>query len=52
MRDNNCRARDGVDQRGKALFSPYKEQANDPHVLDLIKRRSSVELSKDVYGDK
>jgi hypothetical protein len=47
-----CRPRDGADERGKALFSPYKEQADDPQVLDLIKRRSNVIQSKDVYGDK
>lgn len=47
-----CHPRRGADERGKALFAPYKEQANDPQVLDLIKRRSNVNQSKNVYGDK
>lgn len=39
----------GVDPRGKALFAPYKEQENDPAVLDLIKRRADVNAVKDLY---
>jgi Rps23 Pro-64 3,4-dihydroxylase Tpa1-like proline 4-hydroxylase len=35
--------------RGKALFAPHKEQANDPEVLDLIKKRSSTESAAGVY---
>jgi len=36
-----------TDPRMKALFAPYKDQANDPEVLDLIKRRADVnEVSK------
>lgn len=47
-----CRPRMGADERGKALFAPYKDQVNDPAILDLIQRRSYVNQSKDVYGDK
>ena len=47
-----CRPRVGVDERGQALFAPYEDQVNDPAVLDLISRRSDVNQSKDVYGDK
>ena len=47
-----CVPRDGADSRGKALFSPYKEQMNNPEILDLIKKRSSVATAADVYGEK
>lgn len=36
-------------ERSKALFAPYGEQANDPEVLELIKKRSSVATANDVY---
>lgn len=35
--------------RGRALYAPNKSQENDPEVLDLIKKRSSVTLAHDVY---
>ena len=38
-----------AEARGKALFSPYKDQASDPEVLDLIERRSKVGTASDVY---
>ena len=38
-----------VDPRGKALFAPHKEQANDPEVLELIKRRADVAQAEKVY---
>lgn len=38
-----------AEQRGRSLFAPYKEQANDPKVLELIKKRASVSQSKSVY---
>ena len=47
-----CYPRDGVDTRGKALFSPYKDQVNNQEVLDLIQKRSSVGMAANVYGDK
>lgn len=47
-----CYPRVGADQRGKALFSPYKDQVNDEEVLNLIKNRSSVFTAAKVYGDK
>jgi Rps23 Pro-64 3,4-dihydroxylase Tpa1-like proline 4-hydroxylase len=31
-----------ADPRPRALFVPYKEQANDPEILELIKRRSQL----------
>lgn len=30
----------GTDPRGRALFAPYGDQANDPAVLDLIEKRA------------
>ena len=39
----------GADTRGKALFAPHGDQANDPEVLDLIKKRSQVQTAADVY---
>lgn len=42
-----------TDPRGKALFAPYGDQNNEPEILELIKKRSSVEMAKTVYqGDK
>lgn len=38
-----------VDPRGRALFAPYKNQANDPEVLELIRQRSNVSTSNSVY---
>jgi Rps23 Pro-64 3,4-dihydroxylase Tpa1-like proline 4-hydroxylase len=38
-----------ADPRGKALFVPHKEQANDPAVLELIKQRSNVATAETVY---
>jgi Rps23 Pro-64 3,4-dihydroxylase Tpa1-like proline 4-hydroxylase len=40
------------DPRGKALFAPYGEQANDPAVLDLIKKRADVNQVKSLYKDE
>jgi hypothetical protein len=39
-------------QRSRALFAPYKEQANDKHVLDLIDRRSDLRASASTYISK
>lgn len=47
-----CDAPDGVDARGKALFSPTKEQENDTEILKLIKKRSSVESAASVYNKR
>lgn len=38
-----------ADPRGKALFVPHKDQANDPAILDLIKQRSNVATAENVY---
>jgi Rps23 Pro-64 3,4-dihydroxylase Tpa1-like proline 4-hydroxylase len=37
------------EQRGKALFAPYKEQINDPAILELIQKRSNSDLAAQVY---
>lgn len=47
-----CDPRDDAADRGRAQFVPHKEQNNDPQVLELIKKRSSVETSSSVYVDK
>lgn len=44
--------RAAASRRGRALFAPSKEQEGDPEVLDLIRRRSSVRDSKNVYVKK
>ena len=41
-----------TEARGKALFAPNKDQENNPEILELIKKRSSVAGAADVYGDK
>jgi Rps23 Pro-64 3,4-dihydroxylase Tpa1-like proline 4-hydroxylase len=38
-----------ADPRGKALFVPYKDQAQDPDILELIKKRSQVATAESVY---
>lgn len=35
-------AKEGVDTRYRALFAPTKDQENDPEILDLIKRRTTI----------
>lgn len=37
------------EQRGKALFAPYKNQIDDPVILELIKKRSNSDLAAQVY---
>jgi Rps23 Pro-64 3,4-dihydroxylase Tpa1-like proline 4-hydroxylase len=41
-----------VNTRGKALFSPTKDQEDDLKVLSLIKKRSNIKTSSDSYIDK
>lgn len=38
-----------IDDRGKALFVPTKEQSNDPEILDLIKQRASIDGASSAY---
>jgi hypothetical protein len=38
-----------TENRGKALFAPREDQKNDQAVIDLIKMRSDVTQSKNVY---
>lgn len=44
-----CKPRHSTAERGRALFAPSKEQANNPEVLKLIKLRSQVQTSGLVY---
>lgn len=44
-----CEPKKGADVRGRALFAPTQQQENNPEVLDLIKKRSDVTNSLDVY---
>ncbi len=44
-----CEPRKAASNRGRALFAPYREQANDPKVLELIEKRSQVNTSAEVY---
>lgn len=44
-----CKAPKNVDQRGKALFSARADQENDASIEKLIKLRSSLQTSKQVY---
>jgi len=41
----------GVDSRGKALFAPSENQKENQEVLELIKKRSDVNLSSEVYRE-
>lgn len=40
---------EATENRGRALFYPRKEQMNDPSIYELIKKRSDVNLSSQVY---
>ena len=42
-------ARQAASDRGRALFAPTKAQAEDPGILELIKKRSQVNTSGEVY---
>lgn len=44
-----CEPRQSAAERGRALFAPSGEQANDLEVLELIKLRSQVQTSGSVY---
>jgi Rps23 Pro-64 3,4-dihydroxylase Tpa1-like proline 4-hydroxylase len=46
-----CEPRKAAADRGRALFAPHGDQANDPAILELIKKRSGVISSHDVYRD-
>ena len=47
-----CDPPEKVDQRGKALFAPTKEQEHDEEVIELIKKRSSTQTASSVYKKK
>lgn len=47
-----CDPSENVDTRGKALFAPTKDQENDAEVLELIKKRASVETATSSYLKK
>ena len=44
-----CEPRQSAAARGRALFAPHGEQANDPKILELIRLRSQVQTSNSVY---
>jgi Rps23 Pro-64 3,4-dihydroxylase Tpa1-like proline 4-hydroxylase len=44
-----CEPRKEASERGRALFAPHGDQAKDPAVLELIKKRSQVTTSGSVY---
>ncbi|PJG45164.1 proline hydroxylase (plasmid) [Sphingobium sp. LB126] len=44
-----CKPPVQVDQRGKALFAPTEDQRDQDEVLELIKRRASVDTAVEVY---
>ena len=44
-----CDPPKNVDNRGKAFFAPTQEQENDQEVLELIKKRSSINSAHKVY---
>ncbi|WP_074655911.1 2OG-Fe(II) oxygenase [Terriglobus roseus] len=44
-----CEPRKEASDRGRALFAPHGAQANDPEVLELIRKRSQVTTSGSVY---
>ena len=45
-----CEPSSKVDTRGKALFAPTDEQANDEDVLALIKKRSNTKTAASTYS--
>jgi hypothetical protein len=42
-------AREESEKHDRAMFAPYGEQANDPNILELIKKRASSKTSADTY---
>jgi Rps23 Pro-64 3,4-dihydroxylase Tpa1-like proline 4-hydroxylase len=44
-----CEPPEKVNKRGKALFAPTDQQANDKSVIDLIKKRSDVKTASSSY---
>ena len=44
--------RKNASTRGKALFAPYGNQAENQEILELIKKRSQVSSAQDVYNKK
>jgi hypothetical protein len=40
---------ENADDRNKALFAPSKDQENDDHILEIIKKRSNVNQASSVY---
>lgn len=39
----------GATDRKKALFAPYGDQANDPEVLETIRKRANIDQAAQVY---
>jgi hypothetical protein len=47
-----CQPRAGAADRGRALYAPTADQADDKSILELIKLRSQVSTSGSVYRSK
>jgi hypothetical protein len=45
-------ARENASTRGKALFAPHGDQAQDESVLELIRQRSDVASAPKTYRSK
>ena len=45
-----CEPPKNIDKRGKALFAPTDDQANDQAVIDLIKKRSDIKAASSTYN--
>jgi len=41
-----------TENRGKALFAPFKDQSDDPEILTFIEKRASVTDAEKTYGDE
>ena len=44
-----CKPRPNASARGKALFSPYGDQSDNPEIMELIRKRSLVDSASTVY---
>lgn len=42
---------ENADPRGKALFAPSEEQKDNKKVLDLIKKRASIDTASEVWKE-
>lgn len=47
-----CQPYEGASIRGRALFAPRENQKGDPEIEELIRKRSDINASLDVYRTK